>query len=148
MEQLQLVHEALKGNDADSVDLPSFLHRRVMNGIKREQEKGFHLRKLHIRCAAVASLVVMAGLAFTLWGVQSGSKLRISGYDEKEWGRFKTLETGVYQVEELISEGPDVLSKTLSAELQSLEEDLVSAAEKLDYHLGGFFFAAPAADSS
>lgn len=145
MNQFQLLHQTLAVKDADSVEIPPFLHGRVMNGVKLEQAKVSRARNLSIRYAcAAASLVVITGLVFALRGGQSAADMRVAGYDEKEWSSFGTLD----QIEELVGEGPDVLSQPLSAELRFLAEDLMSVAEKLDYHLGGSFFTALASGSS
>lgn len=139
LQQNQRLNATLDSEEPLETDLPPFFHRRMMHVLESEGKPAVIQRGLSVRAVVVACAGLVIGLGLLLHQAWQGNNA--AELSEVERDSFRSLESGVEQVGQLVGNAPDVLTQPLAAEMQLLQEDLLTVAEKLDTHLNGAVFA-------
>jgi len=117
--QGRLEHEAR----ADS-EFPAFLHARIMNAVKSDRDQLKVWKPVRpLALGAVATLIVFGITAAWFAGSRPSRPNTVVAVNA-EWGSLQHLETGLEQAETLLNQGPDLLVRPLSDEMQSLGNDI------------------------
>lgn len=125
---------ALNGHLAKEVrpdsEYPEFLHARIMNAVKSDHHLKLWKPVRLLAVGAVATAIVFGISA--VWFTGSGpSRPNTAVAVDSEWGSLQQLESGLGQAGTLLNQGPDLLVRPLSDEVQSLENDIGKVVAQL-----------------
>ena len=127
-EKVSGLQEAMVSSKPADVDLPPFLHRRIMAGVKQQQNRPAVGQSLPsgrvLRFAAVAAVCLGAALLLRPGGSTVAPEPTLELLD--------ALDSGRGRMAALVGQGPDRLVAPLRAELLLLEQDLTNTTQQLE----------------